>query len=70
MGYSDKTAAEEIDVAYPTAAARAFAEHLVPCLAKHQPFRFVLCSGIGAELDPNASCWWMGETRKLKVCQL
>jgi NAD(P)-dependent dehydrogenase (short-subunit alcohol dehydrogenase family) len=70
MGYTDKAAAEQIDVSYPTAAARAFAEHLAPHLGKNRPFRFVLCSGIGAELDPAALCWVMDETRKLKVRQI
>jgi len=65
--YADKAAAEQIDVSYPAAAARAFAEHLAPHLGRNQPFRFVLCSGIGAELDPAALCWVMDETRKLKV---
>jgi hypothetical protein len=67
MGYADKAAAEQIDVSYPEAAARAFAEHLAPHLGKNQPFRFVLCSSIGGELDPAALCWVMDETRKLKV---
>ena len=50
------------------AAAKNFAETVVPKLANGKRFRFVLCSGMGAEWDQNKTLWFLNDTRKIKVC--
>lgn len=59
-----------VDVTFPTAAATFMARYLTPRDDQNGPFRFVLCSGIGAELDQTKTFWLMGETKLLKVTYL
>lgn len=67
LGYSDLSYAEKIDVTYPVAAANAFMQHLAPHTPNGAPFRFVLCSGQGAEMDQTKSFYFLHQTRLLKV---
>jgi hypothetical protein len=67
FGYKDLSYAEDVDVKYPLAAATAFSQRILATLKDGRPFRFVLLSGIGAELDQTKSFWFMHDTKLLKV---
>ena len=50
------------------AAAKAFVTTLAPKLAgRERKFRFVFCSGMGAEWDQDKSLMFLSDTRKIKV---
>jgi hypothetical protein len=68
LGYKDLSYAKEVDVKYPVAAATAFSQRISATIQDGRPFRFVLLSGIGAELDQSKSFWIMHDTNLLKVC--
>ncbi|KAI9880013.1 MAG: hypothetical protein M1830_005932 [Pleopsidium flavum] len=64
--YPDVATATKVNVDYTLAAANAFAKSLVPELGDGKKFRFVLCSGMGAEMDQSKSLWMMPDTRRIK----
>ncbi len=63
----DVQTARKVGVEYTLAGANALIEHLVPKLEMGKKFRFVFCSGRGAEQDPAKSLWMMKDTRLIKV---
>lgn len=60
----DNETARRISLEYTLAAARVFEE---TCL---KPFRFVYCSGAGAERDQTRPLWFMQNYRRIRVCEL
>ena len=63
IGYSDLAYARKVDVEFPVAAAKAFAG-----MNGGRRFRFVLCSGIGAELDHEKPLGFiLRDTKRIKV---
>ncbi len=59
--------ARKVGVDFALAAAQAYAEGICPDpQTKGQRFRFVFCSGKGAEWDQSKSLWLFPDTRKLK----
>ena len=60
-------AARKVGVEYTLSAARAFANEICPSVRERgHKFRFVFCSGKGAEWDQSKSLWVFSDTRKLK----
>lgn len=59
--------AKKVCIDYTLAAANAFAETLAPRLKAQGKFRFVFCSGRGAEPDAGKGLWVFSDTRKVKV---
>lgn len=47
-------------------AASTFVNTLAPALNKKK-FKFVFCSGMGAEWDQTKSLWFLKDTRRIKV---
>ncbi|KAL9131949.1 MAG: hypothetical protein Q9217_000229 [Psora testacea] len=64
LGYLNSSYAEEVEIEYPLTAARTFATSLARDTKR--PFRFVLCSGVGAVLDQEKPLWMLRDTRRLK----
>lgn len=60
----DNETARRISLDYTLAAARAFDK------ACSKPFRFIYCSGAGAERDPTKPLWFMQDYRRIRVCGL
>jgi hypothetical protein len=59
--------ASKVGVAFPLAAANAFVEGICPSLKQAgEKFRFVFCSGRGAEWDQDKKLWVFADTRRLK----
>jgi hypothetical protein len=50
-------------------AANAFANTLAPAL-KGKKFKFVFCSGMGAEWDQTKPLWFLKDTRRIKVSEI
>jgi hypothetical protein len=50
-------------------AANAFANTLAPAL-KGEKFKFVFCSGMGAEWDQTKPLWFLKDTRRIKVSEI
>ncbi len=65
--FPDLATAKKVNINYTIAAAKAFAEHLMPELGPGKTFRFVLCGGAWAETDPNKWIFPLRETRLIKV---
>lgn len=63
--FPDIETARRVSVDYTISAASAFAKALVP--RNDDKFRFVFCSGRGAEQDDSKSLWLFPATRKIKV---
>jgi hypothetical protein len=60
--------AYKVNVDFAIAAAKAFADKLAPALkGQGKKFRFVYCSGIGAENDLDKKLMFLEDTRKAKV---
>lgn len=59
-------AARKVGVDFTLAAANAFAIDLAPAVPRGQKFRFVYCSGKGAEWEQQKNLWVFSDTRKLK----
>jgi hypothetical protein len=50
-------------------AANAFADTLAPAL-NGKKFKFVFCSGMGAEWDQTKRLWFLKDTRRIKVSDI
>jgi hypothetical protein len=50
-------------------AANAFMNSLAPAL-KGKKFKFVFCSGMGAEWDQTKPLWFLKDTRRIKVSEI
>jgi len=59
--------ARTVGIDYTLAAASAFAKKLAPQLGDGMRFRFVYCSGWGAERDPDKPLRIAADTRRVKV---
>jgi hypothetical protein len=65
--FPDLQTARKVGIDFTLAAARAFLSGLCPILRENgQKFRFVFCSGRGAEWNQDRNLWYFAETRKLK----
>ncbi|KAL2017737.1 hypothetical protein VTK56DRAFT_1707 [Thermocarpiscus australiensis] len=64
--FPDVETCRRVQVDYTLAAAKAFAEHLVPHLPEGKQFRFVFCSGKFAEWDQKKPLHFMADTRRIK----
>ncbi|KAL9636849.1 MAG: hypothetical protein Q9164_002566 [Protoblastenia rupestris] len=64
LDHSNFSYAKEVEVDFPLAAAKTFATSLTRDSVR--PFRFVLCSGIGAVFDQEKPLWMLRDTRRLK----
>ncbi|KAL9103636.1 MAG: hypothetical protein Q9163_001331 [Psora crenata] len=65
LSYANSSYAQEVEVEFPLAAARTFASSL--SRDNSRPFRFILCSGVGAVLDQEKPLWMLRDTRRLKT---
>ncbi|OAP65343.1 hypothetical protein AYL99_01315 [Fonsecaea erecta] len=65
--FPDFQTARKVGVDFTLAAADAFVKTICPNLAPQgHRFRFVFCSGMGAEWDQDKKLWLFSDTRKLK----
>jgi hypothetical protein len=63
---NDKELARKVGVEYTLAAAKAMCDHLAEKVPDGNRFRFVFCSGAGAEWDRSKRLLFMADTRHIK----
>ncbi|KAI1204537.1 uncharacterized protein F4807DRAFT_329010 [Annulohypoxylon truncatum] len=64
--FPDVETARKVSVDYTLAAAKAFIDELAPKLPEPQKFRFLFCSGRGAEWDEKKNMRMFADTRRIK----
>ncbi|EXJ73591.1 uncharacterized protein A1O5_03353 [Cladophialophora psammophila CBS 110553] len=64
--FPDLETARKVGVNFTLTAAHAFVKGICPSLQPGQRFRFVFCSGNGAEWGQDKRLWVFSDTRKLK----
>lgn len=62
----DKVYCRKVNVEFTFSFAKALDTHILPTLPAGKTFRFIFCSGSGAEWDQNKTLLFMSDTRKIK----